>query len=85
MAISKKMRWGGAAVVVFCLVAGFGAGRAAFSQSARDQDEYRVELVTTDQYKIAKALNQMSSQGWVYVSSIQRYDGKALLVFQRAR
>jgi hypothetical protein len=71
--------------VVFCLVAGFGAGRAAFSQSARDQDEYRVELVTTDQYKIAKALNQMSSQGWVYVSSIQRYDGKALLVFQRAR
>ena len=85
MAISKKMRWGGAAAVVFCLVVGFGAGRVAFSQAVRDQDDYRVELVMTDQYKVAKALNQMSGQGWVFVSSIQRMDGKALLVFQRAR
>ena len=85
MSIPKKLRWAGAVIVVLSLVAGFGAGRAAFSQGVRDQEEFRVELVTTDQYRVAKALNQMAAQGWIYVSSIQRYDGKALLVFRRAR
>jgi hypothetical protein len=85
MTISKRTRWGGVAIVLLCLAGGFGAGRVAFSQGAGDQEEYRVELVTTDQYKVAKALNQMAAQGWVYESSIQRYDGKALLVFRRAR
>lgn len=83
--MTKRMRWGAVAVVLLCLVAGFGAGRGAFSQSARDQDDYRVELVMTDQYKVAKALNQMSAQGWEFVSSIPRSDGRALLVFQRSR
>lgn len=72
-----------AGLVGLCLGVGVLFGKEAVSQSGTDQ--YRVELVMTDQYRVAKALNQMSTQGWEYVSSIQRLDGRALLVFRRAR
>lgn len=76
-------------IMVFCLVL---AGSMIFAlrtgsaqaQSERDDSEqYRVELVQNDQYKIQKGLNSMARQGFYYVSSISRTDGKVLLVFRR--
>jgi hypothetical protein len=48
-------------------------------------EPYRVELVANDVYKVQKALNANAAQGWWYVSSISRPDGKLLLVFRSAQ
>jgi len=59
------------------------SGAAQAQSDSRDGEEYRVELVQNDQYKVQKGLNAMSRQGFYYVSSIQRNDGKVLLVFRK--
>jgi len=50
-----------------------------------DGEPYRVELVMADQYKVQKALNQMGKQGWYFVSSVPRQDGKVLMIFRKAQ
>jgi hypothetical protein len=56
---------------------------AAAQSNQREPEEYRVELVQNDQYKVQKGLNAMARQGWTFVSSIPRNDGKVLLVFHK--
>jgi hypothetical protein len=50
---------------------------------ADESDIYRVEMVHNDPYKVQVGLNAMMKQGWYYVGSIQRTDGKVLLVFRK--
>ncbi len=78
-------RWGitAAAVTITALVVHFVATPAQV-QTPRPEP-YRVELVHNDQYKVATALNNMSKEGWYYVSSISRNDSKDLLVFRRSQ
>ena len=77
-------RWRVAVLAVVLIVAGIGIGRLAYSNPTQNPEEpYRVELVMTDQYKVARALNQMADQGWYFISSVPRNDGKVLLVFRR--
>jgi len=79
-----KKYWRVALVVVCFVCAGAMVGRMAFSNPVPPEGEpYRVELVQVDQYKVQKALNQMAGQGWYYISSIPRQDGKTLLVFRK--
>lgn len=85
MATLKKQWRVGIVVVCFVLVAA-AAGRMAFSNPVPPQAEpYRVELVQTDQYKVQKALNLMAGQGWYFVSSAPRQDGKTLLIFRKGQ
>jgi len=58
-------------------------GSAQAQPDRDDSEQYRVELVQNDQYKIQKGLNSMARQGFYYVSSISRNDGKVLLVFRK--
>lgn len=77
-------RWGltAGAIVVTALVVRFAATPAPL-QAASDEP-YRVELVSGDPYKVQTALNNLSKQGWYFVSSVSRQDKKVLLVFRRA-
>jgi hypothetical protein len=85
MATLKKQWRAGIVVVCFVLVAA-AAGRMAFSSPVPPQGEpYRVELVQTDQYKVQKALNLMAGQGWYFLSSVARQDGKTLLIFRKGQ
>lgn len=61
----------------------FRSGDARAQAETRDQEEYRVELVQNDQYKVQKALNAMERQRFYYVSCIPRNDGKILLIFRK--
>ena len=45
---------------------------------------YRVELVHNDPYKVSAALNNMSKQGWYFISSVGRNDSKILLIFRKS-
>ncbi len=78
-------RWGitAAAVAITAIVVHFVAMPAQIQSSA--PVPYRVELVHNDQYKVSTALNNMSKEGWYYVSSISRNDSKVLLVFRRSQ
>lgn len=61
--------------------------RLAFVPSravADESDLYRVEMVHNDPYKVQVGLNAMVKQGWYYVGSIERNDGKVLLVFRKS-
>jgi CTP:molybdopterin cytidylyltransferase MocA len=75
------------AAAVLAVVAGvflvFRTGAAQAQPDTRDSEEYRVELVQNDQYMVQKGLNSMARQGFYYVSSIHRNDGKVLLVFRK--
>jgi hypothetical protein len=85
MTTLKKQWRVGIVVVCFVLVAA-AAGRMAFSNPVPPQAEpYRVELVQTDQYKVQKALNLMAGQGWYFLSSVPRQDGKTLLIFRKGQ
>lgn len=77
-------RWGltVAAIVLTAFVVRFAATPAPIQADSREP--YRVELVNTDPYKVQTALNNLSKQGWYFVSSISRQDKKVLLVFRRA-
>lgn len=48
-------------------------------------EPYRVEMVTADPYKVQRALNSLAGQGWFFVSSVPRNDGKVLLIFRHAQ
>ena len=48
-----------------------------------EKDTYRVEMVNNDPYKVQTGLNLMAKEGWYYVSSINRTDGKVLLIFRK--
>ncbi len=50
---------------------------------ADESDVYRVEMVHNDPYKIQVGLNSLMKQGWYYVGSIDRNDGKVLLIFRK--
>jgi hypothetical protein len=85
MATLKKQWRVGIVVVCFVLVAA-AAGRMAFSNPIPPQGEpYRVELVQADQYKVQKALNLMAGEGWYFLSSVPRQDGKTLLIFRKGQ
>ena len=77
-------RWGitAAAVGITALVVHFVATPAQIRPSA--PVPYRVELVHNDQYKVSTALNDMSKEGWYFISSISRNDSRVLLVFRKA-
>lgn len=73
-----------AALVVFAgWLLLFRSGPAQAQPERRDQEEYRVELVQNDQYKVQKGLNSMARQGFYFVSSVPRNDGKVLLIFRK--
>jgi hypothetical protein len=76
-------RWGltAGAIVVTALVMRFAATPAPLQTNA--SEPYRVELVNGDPYKIQTALNNLSKQGWYFVSCVTRQDKKVLLVFRR--
>jgi hypothetical protein len=75
-----------AVFAVILVVAGLAIGKVAFSRPMQtEEDAYRVELVMSDQYRVQRALNQMASKGWYYISSVPRQDGKVLLVFRKAQ
>jgi hypothetical protein len=67
--------------VVGALIGGVTISRA----TPTDGEPYRVELVLSDQYRVQKALNQMAKQGWFFVSSVPRQDGKVLILFRKAQ
>jgi hypothetical protein len=70
-------------VMVFA-VAGAVVGRVALSRPAPQEGElYRTELVMADQYKVQKALNEMAREGWDFIASIPRQDGKVLMIFRQ--
>ncbi len=48
-------------------------------------EPYRVEMIHNDPYKIQVGLNTMANQGFYYVSSISRADGKVLLIFRKSK
>lgn len=77
-------RWGGtlAAVVVTALLVRFVAIPSPNQNT--EPIPYRVELVHNDPYKVSAALNNMSREGWYFLSSISRNDSKVLLVFRRS-
>ena len=77
-------RWGitAAAVVVTALVIRFVATPAQINPS--EAVPYRVELVHNDPYKVSAALNNMSKEGWYFISSISRNDNRVLLVFRKS-
>jgi hypothetical protein len=81
-----KKSWRNMAIALVLITAGLMIGKVAFSRPTQTgQEAYRVELVMSDQYKVAKAMNQMATEGWYYISSITRLDGKVLLVFRKAQ
>ncbi len=77
-------RWGitAGAVVVTALVVRFVATPAQINPV--EPVPYRVELVHNDPYKVSTALNNMSKQGWYFISSISRNDSRVLLVFRKS-
>jgi hypothetical protein len=80
-----KKSWRNLAIALVLATTGLVMGKVAFSRPMQtEQEAYRVELVMSDQYKVQKALNQMAGEGWYYISSIPRQDGKVLLVFRKA-
>ena len=81
-----KRSWRNAAIALVLVAAGLMIGKVAFSRPMpTDQEAYRVELVMSDQYKVQKALNQMAGEGWYFISSVARQDGKVLLMFRKAQ
>ena len=77
-------RWGltVCAIAVTALVVRFAATPAPMQVDKREP--YRVELVNADPYKLQTALNNLSKQGWYFVSSVPRQDKRLLLVLRRA-
>jgi hypothetical protein len=81
-----KKSWRNVAIALVLVASGLVIGRVAFSRPMQtDQEAYRVELVMSDQYKVQKALNQMAGEGWYFISSVARQDGKVLLVFRKSQ
>ena len=76
-------RWGltAGAIVLTALIVRYAATPAPMQSDNREP--YRVELVNNDPYKVQTALNNLSKQGWYFVSSVSRQDKKVLLVFRK--
>ena len=87
MIVSPAMmkRWGGALAAMVILVAVIRFVATPSPNQIQEPVPYRVELVHNDPYKVSQALNNMSKEGWYFVSSIARNDSKVLLVFRRAQ
>lgn len=80
---AEKKRYLAFGLVILCLgVARFVVAPPPAS-GQEEGEPYRVELVQNDPYKVQTGLNMMAKRGWYYVSSIQRADGKVLLVFRK--
>jgi malonyl CoA-acyl carrier protein transacylase len=76
-----------AGLVVAALLAIAATSRFGAAQPAPQtlSEPYRVEMVNADPYKVQRALNSLAGQGWYFVSSVNRNDGKVLLIFRHAQ
>jgi hypothetical protein len=78
---AKKLYLIFAALLMVGALVGYAVANAR--STVDETDVYRVELVPNDPYKVQNGLNALAKQGWYYVSSISRSDGKVLLVLRK--